>query len=246
MKIKDGVYMLELTTNTMGKAETIYPTLILNGDSLVLIDTGFPGLANQIYEQIEKEDLSFNKLDTIIFTHQDIDHVGSVYDILEKVEGNIKTFSHEAEKAYITGEKTPIKLAKFQRNLANLPEQMKVVCNMLKAGFEKNRVAINETLTDGQELPYCGGITVIHTPGHTPGHICLYVKQYKLLIAGDTLCISEGKLCKQNEKSNDDSELNMKSIEKLMGYDIETVICYHGGIYRDNVNKCIAEIAGRL
>ena len=28
-----------------------------------------------------------------------------------------------------------------------------------------------------------------------------------------------------------------------MKYDIETVICYHGGIYNDNVNKRIAELA---
>lgn len=246
MKIKDGIYMLELTAHTMGKPETVYPTLILNEDSLVLIDTGLPGLESQIYEQIEQQGLSPNKLDTIIFTHQDIDHVGNIHDILEKAAGRIKTISHGAEKPYINGEKTPVKLAKLQSNLENLPEQMKVVCNMLRAGFEKNQVAINETLTDGQELPYLSGITVIHTPGHTPGHICLYVKKYKLLIAGDILCMSEDRLCRQDERFNDNSEANKRSIEKLMGYDIETVICYHGGIYDKDVNKRITEIAGEL
>ena len=159
---------------------------------------------NQIYEAIEKEGLQFSKLNTIIFTHQDIDHIGNVCDILKKVPEGIKTFSHEEEKVYINGERTPVK--------------------------------IDETLVDGQELPYCGGIIVIHTPGHTTGHICLYFKQWKTLIAGDIFCINDGILCRENQNLNFDNELNIKSIQKLMKYDVEKVICYHGGIYNENVN----------
>ena len=142
MKVENGIYMLEILCDTNGTPTIIYPTLISNNDSLILIDTGFPGLINQIYEAIEKEGLQFSKLDTIIFTHQDIDHIGNVHDILKKVPGGIKTFSHEEEKAYINGERTPVKLAKLQSNLEILPDNMKVAYNMLKAGFEKNRVTI--------------------------------------------------------------------------------------------------------
>lgn len=237
MKIENGIYMLEILSDTMGTPTIIYPTLILNNDSLILIDTGFPGLFNQIYGAIEKEGLQFSKLNTIIFTHQDIDHIGNVFEILSKVPENIKIFSHEEEKAYINGEKTPVKLAKLESNFESLPDNMKVAYKMLKAGFEKNKVDIDETLIDGQELPYCGGITVIHTPGRTPGHICLYFKKWKILIAGDIFCVNDGMLLRENQAFNFDNELNVKSIQKLMKYDIETVICYNGGIYNDNVNK---------
>ena len=246
MKIENGIYVLEILSHTNGNPTIIYPTLISNNDSLILIDTGFPGVFNQIYDAIEKEGLQFSKLNTIIFTHQDIDHIGNVYDILIKVPGSIKTFSHEEEKVYINGEKTPVKLAKLQSNLESLPDNMKVAYNMLKAGFEKNRVNIDETLVDGQELPYCGGITVIHTPGHTPGHICLYFKQWKILIAGDIFCVNDGILCRESENLNFDNELNVKSIQKLMKYDVEKVICYHGGIYNENVNERIAELVNEL
>lgn len=242
MKVENGIYMLEILSDTNGTPTIIYPTLISNDDSLILIDTGFPGVFNQIYEAIEKEGLQFSKLNTIIFTHQDIDHIGNVYDIFKKVPGAIKTFSHEEEKTYINGERTPVKLAKLQRYLESLPDNMKVAYKMLKAGFEKNKVNIDETLIDGQELPYCGGITVIHTPGHTPGHICLYFKKWKILIAGDIFCINDGILCSENQNLNFDNELNVKSIQKLMKYDIEKVICYHGGIYNENVNERIAEL----
>lgn len=243
MKIENGIYMLEIVSDTMGKTTIINPTLIFNNDSLILVDTGFPGLFNQICEAIEKEGLQFSKLNTIIFTHQDIDHIGNVFDILKKVPENIKTFSHEEEKAYINGEKTPVKLAKMESNLENSSDNIKILYKMLKAGFEKNKVNIDEILIDGQELPYCGGITVIHTPGHTPGHICLYFKHWKILIAGDIFCVRHNMLLRENQDFNFDNELNVKSIQKLMKYDIETVICYHGGIYNYNVNKRIAELA---
>ena len=34
-----------------------------------------------------------------------------------------------------------------------------------------------------------------------------------------------------------------KSLKKLTQYDIETVICYHGGVYKDNINQCLLELA---
>lgn len=242
MKINNEIYMLEIESNTTGKPTTIYPTVISNNDSLILIDTGFPGVFSQICEAVEKEGLEFSKLNTIIFTHQDIDHIGNVGEIKNKVLKKIKTFSHEEEKAYINGEKTPVKLAMLESNLEDLPDNIKVAYKMLKAGFENNKVNIDQTLIDGQELSYCGGITVIHTPGHTPGHICLYFKQSKVLIAGDILAVSDGLLVRGNQVYNFDNQENNRSIQKLMKYDIETVICYHGGMYNDNVNKRIAKL----
>ena len=35
-------------------------------------------------------------------------------------------------------------------------------------------------------------------------------------------------------------------MKKLMEYDIETVICYHGGIYKGDVKKRIVELANDL
>jgi glyoxylase-like metal-dependent hydrolase (beta-lactamase superfamily II) len=53
--------------------------------------------------------------------------------------------------------------------------------------FENASVEVDMVLTDGEELTYCEGIIVIHTPGHTPGQICLYHKESKTLIVGDAL-----------------------------------------------------------
>ncbi len=90
-------------------------------------------------------------------------------------------------------------------------------------------------LDDGEYLPYGGGIQIIHTPGHTPGHISLYVPAQKLLLAADELLVVEGELVGPAESATPDMPLALKSLEKLTILDIEKVICYHGGYYDQNV-----------
>jgi glyoxylase-like metal-dependent hydrolase (beta-lactamase superfamily II) len=246
MKIENGIYMLEMSANIMGMTIDINPTVIWDKDSLVLIDTGFPGQLHQIREAFEKEGIPFSKLNMVILTHQDIDHIGSISGILEEMPGRVKVLAHEEEKAYINGEKKPVKLAKLEDRLDYLPDNMKIMYEKLKVGFESSRVNVDKTLIDGEELPYSGGITAIYTPGHTPGHICLYLKKWKILIAGDILSVKEDLLVRADQDINYDNELNIKSIKKLMKYDIETVICYHGGIYKGDVNKRISELVNDL
>jgi len=243
MKIANGIDMLEISANIMGTASVIHPTLIWNNESVILIDTGYPGQLPQIREAIENTGASFNKLNIVILTHQDIDHVGSLSSILKELPNRVVVLAHKKEKAYIQGEKIPVKVAQLQENLDSLPKEMKVIYEKLKAFYENNQSNVDRTISDGEELPYSEGITVIYTPGHTPGHICLYVKHCKTLIAGDALKIEGGLLVQAAQSTNFDRDLSINSLKRLLQYDIETVICYHGGVYKGDANKRIAELA---
>ncbi|MDR3601938.1 MAG: MBL fold metallo-hydrolase [Desulfosporosinus sp.] len=243
MNIANGIYMLEISANIMGTPNVINPTLILDNDRLILIDTGFPGQLSQIKEAIEREGLLFSKLKMVILTHQDIDHVGSLSSILKELPNGVEVLAHKEERAYIQGDKLPVKVAQFEAHLSSLPNEMKEIYEKMKTFYENNKSNVDRTLSEGEELPYCGGITVIYTPGHTPGHICLYIKRYKILIAGDALQIQGGVLIQAPQSTNFDTELNIESLKKITQYDVETVICYHGGIYKDNANKRIEELA---
>ena len=83
MKIKENIYLLELPNIIPGRKDSIYPTLIKKGQELTLIDTGFPNQVDNIKSAIEKENLTFTHLKTIILTHHDIDHMGNVKAILK-------------------------------------------------------------------------------------------------------------------------------------------------------------------
>ena len=105
------------------------------------------------------------------------------------------------------------------------------------------KVKVDETLKDGMELPYCGGINIIHTPGHTPGHICLYLNRSKILVAGDQLHIDNGELVGPDPMHTPDMKKATDSLKKLLRFDIEQVISYHGGLFTSNPNEKIAELA---
>lgn len=63
------------------------------------------------------------------------------------------------------------------------------------------------------------------------------------LISGDALVIHEGKLMHSNPQHMYDVEQSLDSIKNLRHYDIENVICYHGGVMKDNVNERIVELS---
>ncbi|MEK5529207.1 MBL fold metallo-hydrolase [Viridibacillus sp. FSL R5-0468] len=217
MEIFKGVEMLHLEFNGI----IIHPTLLWNQEMAVLIDTGFSGQIEDIRVAMEKVGISFDKLKVIILTHQDIDHIGSIPEILQECGSNIKVYAHDLDKPYIQGD-----------------------LSLLKDGHLENppKGKVDDTLKDGQELPYCGGIRIIHTPGHTPGHISLYLEQSKTLIAGDSMYSENGIIKGIHAPTVLDIKEARLSLKKYLDLDIESVVCYHGGLSKGNIHDQIQEV----
>ncbi|MFJ7951431.1 MBL fold metallo-hydrolase [Lysinibacillus sp. NPDC096418] len=217
MEIAKGVEMLQLDFY----GSSIHPTLLWDQEMAVLIDTGYLDQFEDLRLAMEKVGVTFDKLKVVILTHQDIDHIGCLPEIVQECGSHIKIYAHDLEKPYIQGE---------------LP--------LLKDGHLENppKGTVNNTLRDGQELSYCGGIQVIHTPGHTSGHISLYLKQSKTLIAGDSLYSVNGKIKGIHAPTVLDIEEARRSLKKYLNFDIESVVCYHGGLSEGNINDQIQQV----
>ena len=249
MKVANGVEMLELSVNMMGQANHVYPVLLTDDGEVVLIDTGHPGQLALLQELARAAGANWDSITKIIMTHHDIDHIGNLGAIVKAADHKIEVLAHELEKAYIQGDLPPTKAPSAERFNTNehfrlmSPEQREAVLKVF-ANFKMFTVPVDRTLADGQVLALCGGITVIHTPGHTPGHLCLYLHQSKVLIAGDALFIEDGALVPAPALLNLDTDLARNSLRKLVKYDIGAVICYHGGLYTDHPGQRIAELAG--
>ena len=91
-------------------------------------------------------------------------------------------------------------------------------------------------------IDFCGGIEIIETPGHMPGHISIYIKESRTLIAGDALVIEDNKLTIANPQYTLDMGEAKKSINKLLNYDIDKIICYHGGVYQTDIKEALENI----
>lgn len=230
MKIAEGLDVLELGS----KGRMMCPTLIWDDENVVLLDAGLPGQLENIRREVDKTGVSFDKINKIAITHHDMDHVGSLASVVNSSQNTIEVLAHAGEKPYIQGEKIGIKMTPERLN--SMPEEMKEMLKNIKTNVDR-------IIEDDEELPYCGGIKVIHTPGHTPGHTCFYLKKYKVLVTGDAMNVVDGELHGPNPEYTFDMKQAVESLKKLAKYDIQTVICYHGGVFTNNPNKRIAELA---
>jgi glyoxylase-like metal-dependent hydrolase (beta-lactamase superfamily II) len=97
-------------------------------------------------------------------------------------------------------------------------------------------VGVDEHLEDGERLDIAGGIRVIFTPGHTPGHLSLYLERSKVLIAGDALRAERGSLNGPNPSMTLEMGTALQSLRTLADLDIDTIVCYHGGVVSEDVN----------
>ncbi|HHK5550682.1 hydrolase [Bacillus anthracis] len=210
MEIAKGVEMLQLEFQEF----IIHPILLWDDEMAVLIDTGFPGQFEDIQVEMERVGISVDKVKVVILTHQDIDHIGSLPNVLENGVSDIKVYAHELDKPYIEGDLPLLK----DVQLENLPKGK-----------------VSDTVIDGQELPYCGGILILHTPGHTPGHISLYLKRSKILVAGDSMYSVNGVLGGVHAPTTLNIMEARQSLKKYLNLDIESVVCYHGGLSEGNI-----------
>jgi ABC-type sugar transport system ATPase subunit len=144
MKLADGVEVLELPTQSFTGRSIIHPTLIWNDDTVVLVDAGFPGQLQQIREAMGSASVPFDRLDKVIITHQDIDHIGSLPDIVRESSHKVEVLSHEEERPYIEGRKPLIKMDKdrLSKMLASLPEERRKQMAGTLSGGEQQMLAI--------------------------------------------------------------------------------------------------------
>ncbi|MHB1684885.1 MAG: MBL fold metallo-hydrolase, partial [Bacilli bacterium] len=94
-----------LNMDFMGRQMVIHPTLIWDNDTVILVDTGMPGQLPQIRKAMDEIGVPLSKLGEVILTHQDIDHIGGLSDILKASGRKIEILAHEADRPYIEGAK---------------------------------------------------------------------------------------------------------------------------------------------
>jgi len=90
---------------------------------------------------------------------------------------------------------------------------------------EKIGITPSMLLHDGQIIH---DLQVIHTPGHTPGHIALLDKKTKALFVGDLIYEENGQLIEIPYKYSMDPDKNRESIKKLLNYEFKHILPSHG------------------
>jgi glyoxylase-like metal-dependent hydrolase (beta-lactamase superfamily II) len=239
-----GMETIEIETNFRGRPELYHPTLIWDKDEAILVDAGIPGQASVLKEAMTRLGIPFEKLRKIIITHHDLDHIGGLPEILNAFTHKIEVLATAVEKPFIEGRQKQLKITpEFINEISSsIPPQLPEERRKAILDFFENppKANVDQIIADEERLPMFGGITVIHTPGHTPGHISLYHNESKTLIAGDAIMIENGHLVESYNCTDD--ALARESLKRFLAYDIDNLICYHGGVLKDNVNQRILNL----
>lgn len=149
------------------------PHVLVDSGGAVLLDTGFPGDAKKIRRRLDELGLGPRDVRAILLTHGHIDHAGNLAEL--KAWTGAPVYAHPLEQPHIDG-------AFPYRRLAR-------ICGALEAaGRALTRyrgASIDVTIAEGDELPFWGGLRVVHLPGHTLGHCGFYSARHHLLFSGD-------------------------------------------------------------
>lgn len=236
MKLNDDLYVLALAVQMGDQPSQLNLSLILDAThGPTLVDTGLPGQLEVIAGALAEADVQVHDIKRIILTHQDIDHVGSLHDLVRATGAQV--MAHATEIPAIDGTVQP----RFAT--PELLEQRPA----LRAIVERFQpTPVDTALQNGTRLDLAGGVRVIATPGHTPGHISLYLERTGTLISGDALTASEGQLMGPNEGATPDMAAAGQSVGKLAELDVRAVVCYHGGAVQADAHEQLRRVAEAL
>jgi glyoxylase-like metal-dependent hydrolase (beta-lactamase superfamily II) len=236
MRIADGVYVLPIPRDSRGAYGFLDLTLILDEQNgATLVDAGLPGQAEAIGAALAEAGVGVRDLRRIIFTHQDLDHVGSGAALVR--HSGARVLAHPADAPHIDGSLRPLKPS---------PEMLERRPQMREALERLEPVRVDEHLEEGSRLDLAGGTRVIFTPGHTPGHLSLYLERSKVLVAGDALTAEEGRLNGPNPPLTLDVREAVRSVRRLAELDVDTIVCYHGGVVGEDANGQLRKVIQEL
>ena len=148
MIVTDGIHRIDGV-----KGANVY---LVTGSQLLLIDTGLPGQEHRICNYLNSIGIEPTALKGIVLTHYDVDHVGSAFRMQELAKCPI--YAHTLEIPYILGQVNRPGVKRW------LPMATRPIYGKLISPTELHPLTGSE-LEDWE---------IIHTPGHTPGHIILY------------------------------------------------------------------------
>ncbi|MFB0532740.1 MAG: MBL fold metallo-hydrolase [Desulfatiglandales bacterium] len=216
--------------------------LVEEGDSFVAVDVGTSSAAKKIYQYLSHRSVGAASLRMVTATHFHIDHVAGISGIVHLFPKTRVCFFATAGD-YLNG-KDKICLFSPTTWLKGLLPVFMAEDDHLKntaAALRSDKVAIplpflrrllpsdykaECILDEDQFIPYLPHWKLIKTPGHTPDSVCLYSRDERALISGDTILNMKG----SGELNSFccDGDTIKESFKKLSALTIKNIYPGHG------------------
>lgn len=197
---------------------------LLRDEAAVLVDAGgpHPSSIDMLVSRIRDEGVEPGEVEWILNTHTHPDHAGAdgaygrehgskiaVHGEEERFLWDLESVMEKWTEAYESVGGEGVRVSQYEK---------------LYEGIEP--VHAERTLSDGEkiELPH-GGLEVVHTPGHSPGHVCFFDRESGHLFSGDHVVSGFSVFV---GKPDGDVGRYLDSLERLKSLPVEKILPGHG------------------
>jgi len=242
--MKKDIYKIQLESNHPA-IEPVNLFFLPNRDKLVMIDSG-DGMSSSVKGLSDKLDnlgFKLEDISIIINTHEHIEHFGGNAAIKEI--SSAKILAHRLATPFIEdmGRQIPPDI-----ELKDLPEEITLFIRGRSMMYNNLRTTNVDLRLDGNRSIHIGNysLKIIHTPGHTKGHICIYEENKRILFAGDLLMEKGTPYIGRLPGQYGDMIDYLKSLQRLKGLKIERLLQSHGAEISDPYKKIEDTIQSKL
>ena len=142
---------------------------------VTLIDMGIASSGPKVMAALRWIGSGPSDVTRLMLTHCHPDHAGGAAHVARETGRSVDLHAGDAEYVRSGTQPAPDPTSRIGKLFRKLPEP------------KTEKVTVGEELTDGQVVPFAGGIRVVHTPGHSPGHASYLHEESGVLITGDAI-----------------------------------------------------------
>ncbi len=192
---------------------------------VTLVDAGTKRAPKVVVAALEQIGVHVTDVTRILVTHAHGDHVGGLGGLRARTGATVA--AHEREAAYLREGRGPVL------------DRTTMGGRLLRRSPGLTPTPVEEELVDGQVLDVAGGLRVLHTPGHTPGHVSLLHEPSRLLITGDSIWNAFGRMSWPVRMLCTDAAMTRRTAEVLGELDYDLVAFTHGPEIRTGAREAV-------
>jgi glyoxylase-like metal-dependent hydrolase (beta-lactamase superfamily II) len=192
---------------------------------VTLVDAGVKRAPRRIVAGLEHLGAAPSDVTRILVTHAHNDHIGGLSALRGRTGATVAV--HERDAAYVREGKGPV------LDRGTLGGRLK------RRGGGSAPTPVEDELVDGQVVDVAGGLRVLHTPGHTPGHVSLLHEPSGVLITGDSIFNMFRRMTWPPAMMCTDSALSRRTAHALGEADYQVAAFTHGPEIRDGAREAV-------
>lgn len=199
---------------------------LVDDGGLAMVDGGFPMDLPALLLGLKSLGAGPRDVDLVIATHYHGDHTGTMARLQRE---GAEVAMHPEDALFASGERP--------QETCDIALHKLLFYTALWPLFRYRHFLADRALRDGDELDLLGGMVALHTPGHSPGSLCLYAERRGLLLSGDLVRNEKGVMEGPPPHFTPDTDSARASLRKVRELDFDMLLPGHGDVVLEGAGE---------